>query len=246
MVLDDFSTLDDLLPDLSVSLSYNELYELLRVWPVPCSKKGDAALEVSSTLAGKRVYGIYGFHYALETLRVLHEEVRFLVYQKPADWLFLVEGAHVAHAPEVVYSCEIGRRASIPVEDPISDPYNKEILDIAQKQGLNREAMYTTLMAEMYKMKPDLDYISQKMGGYWNISPSYLKGLLIVLDYYLTAGHDIAEKKKKELDESWGTIAAISNAVSRKKAEKILVQYPNKNYLFVLVGKGHKCVFEGL
>ncbi len=240
---------DKLLLRVYRSLPLDNLYHFLLDVPTPVPLDGKAVLSVTQTETGKEMYAIYGEHYSSEALRLMHEEIRPLAERNPEKWLFLIEGSPTSSIPEVIYGYMLGERLGIPTENPVIDPYSREVIEKAVEKGIKRDDVYVALSLgafSLYNIRDDLDDIVSKLSHMWNIPFDHLKGLLILTGLEAGRTDDGVEKKKEEIRRIQDELGVISNYLSSQRLEKILEKYPEKNALFAYVGGNHKVILEKL
>ena len=226
------------------SLPLDKLHEVLSRIPTKIPMNGEASLEVSQTRSGKTIYTIHGQHYSSEALRLMHEEIRPKAERNPNNWLFLVEGSPTGDIPEVIYGYMLGRKLRIPTENPIKDPYNKEVVERAIESGMKPEDVYLTLSVNMLQVIPNLDQVVNGLSEMWDISPSYLRGLITCLSWESQTNPEFIRKKKEEFKRIRNQIDRISNDLSSQELDKIVGKYQDRNNVFAYLGGNHKEILD--
>lgn len=230
--------------DLYKSLSLDNLYKILLKIPTKIPMDGKATLEISQTKNDKTLYTIYGEHYSTEALRLMHEKIRPKAESNPHNWLFLVEGTPTSDIPEVIYGYLMGDKLKIPTENPIKDPYNKEVVEKAIESGMNPEEIYIALFVPMLQEVPNPKQVIAGLSEMWDISPNYLESLITYSFLELKENPEAISRKKEELKEIRSQMNIISNDLSSQKLEKILAKYNDKENIFAYLGSYHKSILD--
>jgi len=221
------------------SLSLDKLYKVLSKIPTKIPMDGEAALEVSRTRSGKSLYVISGCHYSSEALSLMHKEIRPNAQRKPSQWLFLIEGSPTGDIPEVIYGYLMGSKLGIPTENPIKDPYNKEVVETAIKSGMKPEDVYMALSVGMLQVVPYLDQVVSGLSEMWDVSPNYLRGLITYLSLEAQTKPEAMSRKKEEFRGIRSEIGRVSNDLSSQELDRIVAKYHDRNNVFAYLGRNH-------
>ena len=222
----------------------DELYQELSKKPTKIPMDGEATLNVLQTKSGKSLYVISGLHYSSEALRLMHEVIRPYAQRNPSQWLFLVEGSPKGDIPEVIYGYLMGEKLGIPTENPIKDPYNKEVVERAIKSGMKREDVYTALLIGMLKVIPDIDRVADGLSKMWDVSSNYLCDLIAHLSLEVESNPESMSKKKETFRMIGNEIDRISNELSSQELDRVIAKYPDRNNIFVYLGRNHREILE--
>lgn len=226
------------------SLPLVELYKVLSKTPTKIPMNGEATLDVSQTESDKTIYTIHGQHYSLDALRLMHEDIRPRAEGSPNSWLFLVEGGPTVYVPEVIYGYMRGKKLGIPTENPIKDPYNNEVVERAIESGMKPEDVYLALSVGMLQVVPNLDQVVSGLSKRWDVSPNYLRGLIVSLYLEAQANPEAMKRKKEVFRGIISQIGRISNDLSSQELDKIVAQYPDRNNVFAYIGRSHKEILD--
>jgi hypothetical protein len=204
---------------------------------------GEAILDVLQTKSGT-LYVMSGSHYSFKALRLMHEVIRPHAQRKPSQWLFLVEGSPKGDIPEVIYGYLMGEKLGIPTENPIKDPYNKEVVERAIKSGMEPEDVYLALSVEMLQVVPHLDQVVSRLSKEWDVSPDYLRGLITYLLWEAQTNPEAMSRKKEEFRGIRSEIIGISNELSSQELDRIVAKYRDRNKIFVYLGRNHRKILD--
>ncbi len=222
------------------SLPLDKLYEILSKTSTKIPMDGEATLDVSQTKSGKALYTIHGQHYSSEALRLMHEEIRPNAESSPNNWLFLVEGSPTGDVPEAIYGHLMGNKLGIPTENPIKDPYNKEVVERAIERGMKPEDVYLALSVGMLEAVPNLEQVVGGLSKMWDVSPNYLRGLITYLSWEAQTNPQAMSRKKEEFKGIRSQIDRISNDLSSQELDRIVNNYKDRNNVFAYLGRNHK------
>jgi len=222
----------------------DKLYQELSKKPTKIPMDGEATLNVLQTKSGKSLYVISGRHYSSEALRLMREVIRPYAQRNPSQWLFLVEGSPKGDIPEVIYGYLMGEKLGIPTENPIKDPYNKEVVERAIKSGMKREDVYAALLIEMLKVIPDLDRVADGLSKIWGVSSDYLCDLIAHLSLEVETNPEAMSKKKEMFRKIRNELDRISNELSSQELDKIVAKYHGRNNIFVYLGRDHRKILD--
>lgn len=225
-------------------MSLVKLYKVLSETPTKIPMDGKATLDVSQTESGKTIYTIHGQHYSSEALRLMYEEIRPNAERSPNSWLFLVEGNPRSDIPEVIYGNMMGKKLGIPTENPIKDPYNNEVVERAIESGIKPEDVYFALFVGMLQVVPNLDQVVSGLSEMWDVSPKYLRDLIVSLSLEAQANPEAMKRKKEVFRGITSQINRISNDLSSQELDKIVAQYPDRNNVFAYLGTNHKEILD--
>lgn len=199
----------------------------------------------------KNFYILLGQNYSIASLCVLHGHVQVSASENPKKWLFLVEENPFSCAPEVAYSCALSDFLGIPIKNPIVHPYDKIVINRAEREGIKRQDIYLALALQKINLLPDMPELGEsvrdgieELSGIWGLNPGYLSELIE------RSGDDVNEEMFIRTNKKIGPIAErmgeISDELSANRFARIMKQYPGKTHIFVNVESEYLHILKGL
>jgi hypothetical protein len=240
----DYASRQKIMLKIYESLPLDNLYKLLSGLKTEIPMNGKASLDVASRKGGKTVYTIAGEHYSSKALQLINEKIRPNAEKNPDTWLFLIEGGLECKVPEMIYGCMLGKKLGIPIENPIKEPYNNDVIEKAIQGGMKPDDVYLTLSVEAWKAIPDWDRVIEGLSKGWDISPDYLKGLVNYLALEAQFHPETFGAKKQELKDVFHRVTEVSNDLSSKELEQIVEKHQDRTNIFACLGSGHKEILD--